>query len=196
MSSLRLTASVLLRTSKIAFSGSPRVLSAIREVPARNTTSSFKPSLIRLYASKTPKSSQSKFYSFAEVHSPCYTLFDYPSNSVQMQNLSKNPKSSLTLIDTREPSEVRNTGTIPTSVNIPVSSSPDAFFISPEEFEERFGFERPEKGDEVVFYCKAGVRSRAAAELARQNGWEFVSEYPGSWMDWEKNNGATEGGKS
>jgi 3-mercaptopyruvate sulfurtransferase SseA len=86
--------------------------------------------------------------------------------------------------------------TIPTSVNIPVTSSPDAFFITPEEFEERFGFERPEKEDEVVFYCKAGVRSRAAAELARQAGWRTVSEYPGSWMDWENNSGAREGGKA
>jgi rhodanese-related sulfurtransferase len=47
-----------------------------------------------------------------------------------------------------------------------------------------------------VFYCKAGVRSRAAAELARQAGWEKVGEYPGSWLDWEKNGGPTKGEKS
>lgn len=48
----------------------------------------------------------------------------------------------------------------------------------------------------MVFYCKAGVRSRAAAELAKQAGWKAVGEYPGSWMDWEKNDGAKEGGMS
>jgi len=36
------------------------------------------------------------------------------------------------------------------------------------------------------------VRSRAAAELARQGGWKRVSEYSGSWLDWEKNGGKTE----
>jgi rhodanese-related sulfurtransferase len=48
----------------------------------------------------------------------------------------------------------------------------------------------------VVFYCKAGVRCRTAAEFARQGGWENVSEYPGSWLDWEKNGGEREGGQS
>lgn len=38
-------------------------------------------------------------------------------------------------------------------------------------------------------YCKAGVRSRAAAGLARQAGWEKVSEYQGSWLDWAGNGG-------
>jgi rhodanese-related sulfurtransferase len=54
------------------------------------------------------------------------------------------------------------------------------------------GFERPGKEKEVVFYCKAGVRCRAAAELARQAGWENVGEYSGSWMDWEKRGGEKE----
>lgn len=38
-------------------------------------------------------------------------------------------------------------------------------------------------------YCKAGVRSRAAAGLARQAGWEKVGEYQGSWLDWASNGG-------
>lgn len=100
------------------------------------------------------------------------------------------------LIDAREPAELQTTGTIPGSLNVPVTSQPDAFFITAEEFEDRFGFERPGKEQEVVFYCKSGVRSRAAAALARQAGWEQVSEYPGSWNDWEGNGGAKEGGRS
>jgi rhodanese-related sulfurtransferase len=43
---------------------------------------------------------------------------------------------------------------------------------------------KPKVRQEVVFYCKAGVRSKAAAQFARQNGYEFVGEYPGSWVDW------------
>lgn len=80
-------------------------------------------------------------------------------------------------------------------MNIPVTSQPDSFFISAEEFEDRYGFERPQKEQEVVFYCKAGVRSRAAAELAKAAGWTNVGEYPGSWLDWEKNGGKRDGGR-
>ena len=42
-----------------------------------------------------------------------------------------------------------------------------------------------------MFYCKAGVRSRAAAGMAREAGWN-AGEYTGSWLDWEKNGGAKE----
>lgn len=40
-----------------------------------------------------------------------------------------------------------------------------------------------------MFYCKSGVRARAAAELARQAGWETMGEYSGSWLDWDKRGG-------
>ena len=46
-----------------------------------------------------------------------------------------------------------------------------------------------------MFYCKAGVRSRAAAEMARMAGWERVGVYGGSWDDWVTEGGETEGGE-
>jgi len=64
--------------------------------------------------------------------------------------------------------------------------------MSPEAFEDKFGFAQPDKEIEVIFYCKSGVRSRAAAELARRAGWERVGEYPGSWLDWEGKGGSVE----
>lgn len=73
-----------------------------------------------------------------------------------------------------------------------MSSQADAYFITDEEFVDRFGFERPGKDCEVVFYCKAGVRSQAAAGLAKQGGWERVGEYSGSWLDWEGRGGKVE----
>jgi rhodanese-related sulfurtransferase len=94
------------------------------------------------------------------------------------------------LIDVREPHEYAE-GFIPTALNVPIQSQPDALFLSPEEFEDRFGFGKPGLDKEVVFYCKAGVRSRAAAQLARQVGYESVGEYPGSWMDWVKKGGTS-----
>lgn len=45
-----------------------------------------------------------------------------------------------------------------------------------------------------MFYCKAGVRAKAAAQLAVQAGYdpEKVGIYEGSWLDWEKRGGKVE----
>lgn len=95
-------------------------------------------------------------------------------------------------LDTREPYELQDTGKIPGAVNIPITTSPDSFHISEDEFEDRFGFPRPDKESELVFYCKAGVRGRAAAQLAKNAGWTRTSEYPGSWLDWAAKGGEVE----
>ncbi|KAK4166003.1 cytochrome P450 61 [Cladorrhinum sp. PSN259] len=95
-------------------------------------------------------------------------------------------------VDSREPSELQETGRIPGAINIPVKSAPDSFFIPEDEFEDHYGFPRPSKDTEVLFYCRAGVRSRAAAELAKHAGWTNVGEYPGSWLDWFEKGGKIE----
>lgn len=98
----------------------------------------------------------------------------------------------------REPAELTSTGIIPTAVAVPLASQPDALFLTPEEFETRFGYPKPgageDKSGDVVFYCKAGVRARAAAQLALQAGYEpeRVGVYDGSWLDWAKNGGRVE----
>ncbi|KAI1457548.1 Rhodanese-like protein [Annulohypoxylon moriforme] len=129
------------------------------------------------YSTGTP---QSRFWSFEQIN-----------ESRAEKEASTTPSSTprVTLIDVREPGEIHKTGRIPGAVNIPIVSYPDSFHISADEFRDRFGFERPEVDEKVVFYCKAGVRSRAAAEVAMMAGWTDVGEYPGSWMDWEKNGG-------
>jgi len=93
--------------------------------------------------------------------------------------------------DVREPAEYA-AGYIPTAINIPVGSAPDALFMPAHEFEDKFGFEKPTADQELVFYCKAGVRSSAAAGLARQVGYSKVGEYRGSWLEWSKNGGKAE----
>lgn len=46
----------------------------------------------------------------------------------------------------------------------------------------------------MVFYCKAGVRARTAAQLALQAGYDpkRVGVYDGSWLDWVDNGGKVE----
>ncbi|KAH6856754.1 Rhodanese-like domain-containing protein [Chaetomium sp. MPI-CAGE-AT-0009] len=109
-----------------------------------------------------------------------------------LQKLTSAPHPSITIIDVREPHELKESGRIPGAINVPVSSAADSFHISEEEFEDRFGHPRPPRDAEVVFYCRAGVRSRAAAGLARDAGWEKVGEYPGSWLDWAGKGGEVE----
>ncbi|KAI1205716.1 Rhodanese-like protein [Annulohypoxylon truncatum] len=135
--------------------------------------------------SDPPNYPKSQFWSFEQIK-----VALSPANT---------SKPRVTLIDVREPDEVRETGRIPGALNVPIMSQADSFFLSADEFRDRYGFERPGDGGEdekIVFYCKAGVRSRSAAELAMQAGWKNVGEYAGSWLDWVKNGGDIQiGGK-
>ncbi|KAK4541838.1 hypothetical protein LTR36_007370 [Oleoguttula mirabilis] len=105
-----------------------------------------------------------------------------------MKQYTESPSQDRIIIDVREPAEYEE-GYIPTAINIPIKSQPDAMLLPEDEFEDRFGFAKPDTDKEVVFYCKAGVRSSAAAQLAAQHGYKNVAEYRGSWMDWTRQGG-------
>ena len=55
-----------------------------------------------------------------------------------------------------------------------------------EEEEEGKGVE------EVIFYCKAGVRSRAAARMAREWVGIKAGDMQGGWVEWESKGGEVE----
>ncbi|KAL5594157.1 hypothetical protein BROUX41_001202 [Berkeleyomyces rouxiae] len=111
-------------------------------------------------------------------------VFDFE----KMQKLVKEQPEEYVIVDARERGELVQTGTIPSAVNIPIASAPDSFQIHDEDFEDRFGFERPARDKTLLFFCKAGVRSHAAARMARDAGWR-TAEYPGSWVDWAAKGG-------
>ncbi|KAH8750526.1 Rhodanese domain protein [Diaporthe sp. PMI_573] len=158
-------------SSSLLRSAAPRALWQLAPAP-RYATAAL-PSGVRRYSQQQPK--ESKIWGFEEI-----------------QKLTQDSKPNVQVVDVREPGELKSTGRVPGAVNIPVTSQPDSFHISEEEFEDRFGYPRPAKDQEVVFYCKAGVRSRAAAGLAKDAGWSKVGEYPGSWLDWAEKGGKVE----
>ena len=54
--------------------------------------------------------------------------------------------------DVREPSELQESGKIPSAINLPLSSLQEALGLSDTAFEEKFGFAKPEK-EKVIPGC-------------------------------------------
>lgn len=102
-----------------------------------------------------------------------------------IKKLITNPDPTKILIDVREPEEFKKYA-IPTSINIPYKSTPGALDLTPEEFKDIFKFEKPSKDSELIFYCLAGIRSTAAADLAQIFGYKKLGNYIGSLEDWLK----------
>jgi len=75
------------------------------------------------------------------------------------------------IIDVREPDEVIQ-GMIPSAVNIPLSVLGAALHTPRVEFLEKFGFEKPRWEQEVIFYCRSGMRSTTASDVAKRNGYK------------------------
>ncbi|KAI0828445.1 Rhodanese-like protein [Hypoxylon sp. FL0890] len=171
----------LLRAPFATTSQAPRVpitASTVAAIARPQLTRRIIPASVRW---SSDSAAASKIWSFEEIN-----------KAISPDSPSSTPK--VTIIDTREPSELSQTGWIPGALNIPIASAPDSFHISADEFRDRYGFERPDptENGEVVFYCKAGVRSRAAAQIAKEAGYKNVGEYPGSWLDWVEKGGKVE----
>lgn len=164
--------------------------SLVKAQPLQRTAP--RPAFVPVRWHSIPASARNKDYDFTQVKefasspSEDRLLIGKPTPPISHYLASSTRTHQPT--DVREPSEYE-AGFIPGAINIPVKSQPDAMFLPEEEFEDRFGFSKPAMDKELVFYCKAGVRSSAAAQLAKQFGYENVAEYKGSWIDWERNGG-------
>lgn len=105
------------------------------------------------------------------------------------QSAPQSSASQRLLIDVREPSEFAD-GHIPTAHNLPLNSASEDFYLPADQFAAQYGFEKPGAGQEVVFYCKRGIRSGVAVDISGKAGWEGeVGEYKGSWVDWVQREG-------
>lgn len=74
------------------------------------------------------------------------------------------------MIDVREPNEVIQ-GMIPSAVNLPLSVLANSLHLHHAAFEEKHGFPKPKKEQEIVFYCRSGMRSSSACDVAKRNGY-------------------------
>ncbi|XP_068156922.1 rhodanese domain-containing protein CG4456 [Drosophila tropicalis] len=93
------------------------------------------------------------------------------------------------LIDVREPDELKETGQIPSSVNIPLGIVSQELSTSNEAFKSKYGRDKPQPNTEIIFHCKIGKRSLKAAETAAALGFKNVKNYEGSWTDWAEREG-------
>ncbi|CAR22833.1 Rhodanese domain-containing protein [Lachancea thermotolerans] len=121
--------------------------------------------------SRCMSTSASKVYKFEDIRS-----------------LVQKPNPQKILVDVREPSELQQYK-LPTAINIPLKSAPGALGLSPDEFQDVFDFEKPKTDKELIFFCAAGVRAKAAEELAKSYGYENTGVYPGSIHEWLERGG-------
>ncbi|KAJ8411502.1 hypothetical protein AAFF_G00163100 [Aldrovandia affinis] len=91
---------------------------------------------------------------------------------------------AVVVIDVREPWELREYGNIPGTINVPLGQVNQALQLSPEEFKEKYGGDKPVPSDHVVFSCLAGIRSKKALDEAVNLGYSDVQHYPGGWEEW------------
>ncbi|XP_075232771.1 thiosulfate sulfurtransferase/rhodanese-like domain-containing protein 3 isoform X2 [Lycorma delicatula] len=94
----------------------------------------------------------------------------------------------VTVIDVREQDELKETGKIPGSLNIPLGEISKALNImNDEEFKCTYGLSRPSVEDTLIFSCRSGKRSLMALDEALKLGYKNSLNFAGGWMEWEKN---------
>lgn len=95
--------------------------------------------------------------------------------------------SEYVIIDVRNVDEINFTGKLSPVVQtlpLPYIAQYGVFSMDAEEFEENFGFVKPELDQTLVLTCKAGIRSMHAAQFAAQAGYTNIINYAGGSDDW------------
>ena len=96
-------------------------------------------------------------------------------------------ESGYVILDVREPREIEFTGKLsPGTLNLPMQAlgAMNAFALDEDDFEDAFGFPKPQLDETLVFSCAAGVRSVYAAQFAAQNGYSNLINYMGGSQEW------------
>ncbi|XP_017037906.1 rhodanese domain-containing protein CG4456 [Drosophila kikkawai] len=101
----------------------------------------------------------------------------------EVKDVPNHPKKYL--FDVRNETELKETGVLPASINIPLPELEKALNLPNEEFTKAYGREKPSPDAVLIFSCKAGGRAARAANLAGTLGYTNAKAYAGSWTEWE-----------
>ncbi|XP_066954464.1 rhodanese domain-containing protein CG4456-like isoform X1 [Macrobrachium rosenbergii] len=112
---------------------------------------------------------------------------------IHYDELSSN-KDDFTIIDVRNPGEIEHEGHIPGAHNVPLPELDDALKMSDDDFNSKYGFDKPKDGDSLVVHCQKGSRARRAGDKMANAGMS-VRVYPGSFDDWKAKGGDVNPGK-
>ncbi|EDX14154.1 rhodanese domain-containing protein CG4456 [Drosophila simulans] len=134
-------------------------------------------------ALSTARNTQSNLLQRFYSQAPQIGIVDYDV----VKKLPSEPQKLL--IDVREPEELKETGQIPASINIPLGVVSQELAASEQLFKSKYGREKPKPETEIIFHCKIGKRSLKAAEAAAALGFKNVKNYQGSWLDWAEREG-------
>lgn len=116
------------------------------------------------------------------------TAKDIAFDSLKEKVLNKN----IVIIDVREPTEIKDVGKIPHSVNIPLGQIADAFQLTKSQFQMKYGIEKPDESDNFVISCRSGKRATNAFMKLFPLGYQNVLVYTGSFQDWQEKGGPVE----
>ncbi|XP_064556835.1 rhodanese domain-containing protein CG4456 [Drosophila montana] len=105
----------------------------------------------------------------------------------QVKDVANHPETYL--IDVRNPDELAATGSIPSSLNIPLPELESALKSAAEDFAQKYGRARPANDAQIIFTCRSGRRAQQAAEIAKSAGFSNLSVYHGSWLEWAEKEG-------
>ncbi|EEC50058.1 predicted protein [Phaeodactylum tricornutum CCAP 1055/1] len=161
------------------------VANRLAVVGASNPAVSFSSTL---YAPKAFRMSSSRASSTSGAAAPIKHI-----GKAEMQEILEDyedggtEESRYIVIDVRGDDEVMYTGKLaPSVITLPIQviMSSNAFQMDPDDFEEAFGFVKPDLDDTLVFTCAAGVRSVYACQAAARAGYSKLVNYVGGANDW------------
>ncbi|CAH0553924.1 unnamed protein product [Brassicogethes aeneus] len=141
---------------------------------------------LKSYSSKVVNIGNSKTFVYNVINSK---YFSTEVNVVTFEDIKKiKPEENVVLIDVREPLELKETGVIPGSINIPLGEVEVAFTQTTDQvFLKKYGKPKPAPSDPIIFSCKAGIRSAKAQTIVQNMGYLNVKNYLGGWIDWDTN---------
>ncbi|KAJ7597277.1 Rhodanese-like protein [Mycena floridula] len=106
----------------------------------------------------------------------------------EMKQKTASPNLDTFIIDVREREEVVQ-GMLPSAVNLPLSVLANSLHLAPQDFRDKYGFDKPKSKQEIIFYCRSGKRAATAGDIAKRSGFSKIFNYKGSWLEWVEKEG-------